>query len=155
MCAGSIPVGGTPYELTLNPSPCSPDMPCYLSSSSSISKGLATKSSAPGANTMSLCELFGIEFCALFGIPEPTSIRSITRIFTAGLTNSFATRTLVKFQQRYQKSHRIFRNLLRESQKVGGQATLRSGSCVCDRGLNFGYQRRNTSSRSSLRTGNC
>jgi hypothetical protein len=42
--------------------------------------------------------------------------------------------------------------IIRERQKVGGQATLRSGSCVCGCGLNFGYQRRNRSSRSSLRT---
>jgi hypothetical protein len=41
---------------------------------------------------------------------------------------------------------------LRERQKVGGQAALRSGSCVCGCGLNFRYQRRNRSSRSSLRT---
>src|ERR1700736_6456255 len=40
----------------------------------------------------------------------------------------------------------------RERQKVGGQAALRSGSCVCGCGLNFGYQRRNRSSRSSLST---
>src|SRR5271167_2650084 len=40
----------------------------------------------------------------------------------------------------------------RERQKVGGQAALRSGSCVCGCDLNFGYQRRNRSSRSSLRT---
>ena len=33
--------------------------------------------------------------------------------------------------------------LLRERQKVGGQAALRSGSCVCGCDLNFGYQRRN------------
>src|SRR4029077_14237697 len=39
-----------------------------------------------------------------------------------------------------------------ERQKVGGQAALRSGSCVCGCGLNFGYQRRNRSSRSSLST---
>jgi hypothetical protein len=39
-----------------------------------------------------------------------------------------------------------------ERQKVGGQAALRSGSCVCGCDLNFGYQRRNRSSRSSLRT---
>ena len=39
-----------------------------------------------------------------------------------------------------------------ECQKVGGQAASRSGSCVCGCGLNFGYQRRNRSSRSSLRT---
>ena len=39
-----------------------------------------------------------------------------------------------------------------EHQKVGGQAALRSGSCVCGCDLNFGYQRRNRSSRSSLRT---
>jgi len=37
-------------------------------------------------------------------------------------------------------------------QKVGGQAALRSGSFVCGCDLNFGYQRRNRSSRSSLRT---
>jgi hypothetical protein len=30
-----------------------------------------------------------------------------------------------------------------ERQKVGGQAALRSGSCVCGCDLNFGYQRRN------------
>src|ERR1700719_2377338 len=42
--------------------------------------------------------------------------------------------------------------IIRERQKVGGQAALRSGSCVCGCGLNFGYQRRNRSSRSSLRT---
>jgi hypothetical protein len=41
---------------------------------------------------------------------------------------------------------------LGERQKVGGQAALRSGSCVCGCDLNFGYQRRNRSSRSSLRT---
>ena len=39
-----------------------------------------------------------------------------------------------------------------ERQKVGGQAALGSGSCVCGCDLNFGYQRRNRSSRSSLRT---
>src|SRR5260370_30902035 len=39
-----------------------------------------------------------------------------------------------------------------ERQKVGGQAALSSGSCVCGCGLNFGYQWRNTSSRSSLST---
>jgi len=42
--------------------------------------------------------------------------------------------------------------LVGERQKVGGQAALRSGSCVCGCDLNFGYQRRNRSSRSSLRT---
>src|ERR1700693_3940329 len=42
--------------------------------------------------------------------------------------------------------------LWRERQKVGGQAALSSGSCVCGCGLNFGYQWRNTSSRSSLST---
>ena len=39
-----------------------------------------------------------------------------------------------------------------ERQKAGGQAALRSDSCVCGCDLNFGYQRRNRSSRSSLRT---
>ena len=39
-----------------------------------------------------------------------------------------------------------------ERQKVGGQATLRSGSSVGGCGLNCGYQRRNRSFRSSLRT---
>ena len=39
-----------------------------------------------------------------------------------------------------------------ERQKVGGQAALRSGSCVCGCDLNFAYQQRNRSSRSSLRT---
>ena len=39
-----------------------------------------------------------------------------------------------------------------ERQKVGGQAAFRSGSCVSGCDLNFGYQRRNRSSRSSLRT---
>src|ERR1700730_1456750 len=39
-----------------------------------------------------------------------------------------------------------------ERQKVGGQAALRPGSCVCACDLNFGYQRRNSSSSSSLRT---
>ena len=41
---------------------------------------------------------------------------------------------------------------VRERQKVGGQAALRSGSFVCGCDLNFGYQWRNRSSRSSLRT---
>ena len=39
-----------------------------------------------------------------------------------------------------------------ERQKVGGQAALTSVSCLGGCGLNFGYQRRNRSSRSSLRT---
>src|SRR5271166_6580307 len=39
-----------------------------------------------------------------------------------------------------------------ERQKVGGQAALCSGSCVCGCDLNFGYQRRNRSSKSSLST---
>jgi hypothetical protein len=43
-------------------------------------------------------------------------------------------------------------SLFGERQKVGGQAALRSGSCVCGCGLNLGYQRRNRSSRSSLST---
>ena len=39
-----------------------------------------------------------------------------------------------------------------ESVKTRGQAALRSGSCVCGCGLNFGYARRNAWSRSLLRT---
>ena len=39
-----------------------------------------------------------------------------------------------------------------ERQKVGGQAALRSDSCLCGCDLNFAYQRWNRSSRSSLRT---
>jgi len=40
---------------------------------------------------------------------------------------------------------------MESAKKSGGQAALRSGSCVCGCDLNFGYQRRNRSSRSSLR----
>src|ERR1700751_4909139 len=45
-----------------------------------------------------------------------------------------------------------YRGEERERQKVGGQAALRSGSCVCGCDLNFGYQRRNRLSKSSLST---
>jgi hypothetical protein len=41
---------------------------------------------------------------------------------------------------------------IRERQKIGGQAALRSVSCVGGCGPNFGYQRRNRSSKSSLST---
>src|SRR5260370_39970322 len=51
-------------------------------------------------------------------------------------------------------SRNLLDNLRRlgERQKVGGQAALRCGSCVCGCDLNFGYQRRNRSPSSSLRT---
>ena len=57
-----------------------------------------------------------------------------------------------KKQSASKKAAVVSARVLGEHQKVGGQAALRPGSFICGCDLNFGYQRRNRSSRSSLRT---
>ena len=86
------------------------------------------------------------EISRAFGVPLVTVKRYVKLYREAGAGAFFAP---AKKRSASKLTEQVCQ---RERQKVGGQAALRSGSCVCGCDLNFGYQRRNRSSRSSLRT---
>src|SRR5271166_4901639 len=85
----------------------------------------------------------------LVGVDDP---RRRMVLSAQGLGEKALSRCCVAFSRQKEVDRRTGGVDSGERQKVGGQAAFRSGSRVCGCDLNFGYQRRNRSSRSSLRT---